>query len=199
MPKILSSEFPYLVGYYGYITLPGFVVGLLFHDYIKYRNNLSALIVFPGFLVFNQAINGLLKQLCKQPRPENQININEHDSTTNPNMGMPSGHAQGVTFAMTYLLLSQNNVYINSASFVMTVLTMSQRLVYRKHTPLQVLVGGSIGTLVGYGAHRVSKLLTIKPSYLAIFTAVALVPLSFYVDHHNIVERRFISLFKRDD
>ena len=80
MPKILSSEFPYLVGYYGYITLPGFVVGLLFHDYIKYRNNLSALIVFPGFLVFNQGINGLLKQICKQPRPENQISNDQQDA-----------------------------------------------------------------------------------------------------------------------
>ena len=199
MTKFLSIELPYLVGYYGYITMPSFVISMLFRDYMMYKANFPALIVFPGFLVFNQTVNGLLKQICRQPRPSNQLNITENDSKTNNKMGMPSGHAQSATFSMTYLYLSQNNVYINSAGFVMMMLTMAQRVVYRKHTPHQVLVGGSLGTIVGYGAFRVSKLLTIKPSLLALSTALALVPLSFYVDHYNVVERHFISLFKRNN
>ena len=199
MPKILSSELPYLVGYYGYITMPGFVIGILFRDFIKYGNNFPALVVFPGFLVFNQGINGLLKQICRQSRPDNQINIVENDSKTNNKMGMPSGHAQSVTFALTYLLYSQNNAYLNSIGIITSGLTIAQRLIYRKHTPLQVLVGSTLGTIIGYGAFKVSKLISVKPTVLTIITAVALVPLSFYVDHYNIVERHFISLLKRDD
>lgn len=199
MPTILSSEFPYLVGYYGYITMPVFVIGTLFYNFATTGAGFSNLLVFPGFVVFNQGLNGLLKHICHQPRPDNQINIVEHDSKTNQNMGMPSGHSQSVAFSMTYLFLSQTNFYVNAVGLVMSGLTLAQRLVYRKHTPTQVVVGTSLGGLVGYIAHISTKTLSLSPTFLSIITMSGLIPLSFYIDHYNILEKRFLSLFNRED
>ena len=203
MPTMLSSEIPYFIGYHGYISLPIFVLCVLFINFINNESsrNISKIVVFSCFIFFNQSINGLLKQICRQPRPKNPINICLNDSKTNPKMGMPSGHAQGVMHALTFLLLSQQDIYISAIGFVVAGLTLLQRYVYRKHTPMQILVGSILGIIIGFGGYYVSNIVKIETtsSPMILFLSFLMVIISFYVDHNNIVERHFISLLKRDD
>ena len=44
-------------------------------------------------------------------------------------MGMPSGHAQGVMHALIFLLLSQQDIYINAIGVVGAGLKLLQRYV----------------------------------------------------------------------
>lgn len=192
--KVLSKEFPFLVGYYGYITMPAYVSFILFADFIKNNSNLSQLLVFTSFVALNQGSNGLLKQIFQQPRPTNQINIVHHDSLTNPKLGMPSGHAQSVTFAFTYLYLYTRNPLILIVGAIMTILTLIQRILYRKHTPEQVAVGSILGILFGYITFIVSKMVHIDNNIINMALVIIILPISFYVDHYNLAEKKLLGI-----
>jgi len=191
---ILTREFPFLVGYYGYISMPAYVSFILFADFIINSSNLSQLLVFSSFVAINQGSNGMLKQLCKQPRPANQINIVHHDSLTNPKLGMPSGHAQSVMFALTFLYLYTKNPLVLTVGAIMTLLTLIQRIIYRKHTPLQVAVGSMLGILLGHIAFNVSKIVHIDNNILNMALIILIIPVSFYVDHYNLAEKTLLSI-----
>ena len=106
-------------------------------------------------------LNLILKGLFQQPRPSiDQKSFDlafKHgkrflfkDGMPYDMFGMPSGHSQSVFFstAFIYLSLKKNNIaYIYLA---ISLLTMLQRVVYNHHTVLQVIVGGLIGSAVGY-------------------------------------------------
>ena len=193
---VLSREFPFLVGYYGYITMPAYDCFVLLIHFITSGANLSSLLVFTSFVAINQGSNGLLKQVFQQPRPTNQINIVHHDSLTNPKLGMPSGHAQSVMFAFTFLYLYTKNPLILSVGATMTLLTLVQRISYRKHTPEQVAVGSILGILFGYVAFNVSKRVHIDNNLLNIALVLIILPVSFYVDHYNLAEKNELPFFK---
>ena len=195
--NVLLSETPFLIGYYGYITMPAFVFAVISSDIIFNKlNNFSSLLIFSSFIAINQATNGLIKQIIQQPRPENPVNIVKHDSTTNPNLGMPSGHAQSVTFATTYLYFYTKNPILLIISITTSLLTISQRLVYRKHTPLQVFVGGTLGILLGYIAHIASQNIRIPLNNTTLFLTTLLVPTLFYIDHYNLAEKKLLPFLK---
>jgi len=193
---ILSKELPFLVGYYGYITMPAYVCFILFADFIKNSSNLSQLLVFSSFVSINQGSNGMLKQICQQPRPANQINIVYHDSLTNPKLGMPSGHAQSVMFALTFLYLYTKNPVLLIVGAIMTLLTLIQRILYCKHTPLQVAVGSMLGILLGHIAFNVSNFVHIDNNILNIALIILIIPVSFYVDHYNLAEKKLLPFLK---
>ena len=191
---ILSKEFPFLLGYYGYITMPAYVCFILFADFLKNSTNLSQLLVFSSFVSINQGSNGMLKQICQQPRPANQINIVHHDSLTNQKLGMPSGHAQSVMFALTFLYLYTKNPLVLTVGVIITLLTLIQRIIYRKHTPLQVAVGIMLGILLGHIAFNVSKIVHIDNNILNMALIILIIPVSFYVDHYNLAEKTLLSI-----
>ena len=195
--KMLSSETPFLIGYYGYITMPVFVFALISGDIIINKlNNFSSLILFSSFIAINQGTNGLIKQICQQPRPENPINIVKHDATTNPCLGMPSGHAQSVMFATTYLYFYTKNPILLMVGVITSLLTITQRLVYRKHTPIQVFVGGTLGILLGYIAHIASNNIHIPINNMTIILITLLVPTLFYINHYNLAEKKLLPFLK---
>ena len=193
---ILSKEFPFLVGYYGYITMPAYVCFVLFADFLKNSTNLSQLLVFSSFVAINQGSNGMLKQICQQPRPANQINIVYHDSLTNSKLGMPSGHAQSVMFAFTFLYLYTKNPLVLTVGAIMTLLTLMQRILYCKHTPLQVAVGSMLGILLGHIGFNVSKIVHIDNNILNMALIILIIPVSFYVDHYNLAEKKLLPFLK---
>tara|TARA_B100001059_G_scaffold236678_1_gene288976 strand:- start:2223 stop:2840 length:618 start_codon:yes stop_codon:yes gene_type:complete len=194
----LTLETPFLIGYYGYITMPAFVFAIILNNVIMNDsfNNFTSLIIFSLFIAINQGTNGLLKQICQQSRPENPINIVKHDATTNPCLGMPSGHAQSVMFATTYLYFYTKNPLLLIISGITSSLTISQRLVYRKHTPLQLFVGGTLGIFFGYTAHIASKYLHIPMNtFNFVLLSLSLLGL-FYIDRHNLAEKKLLPFLK---
>jgi membrane-associated phospholipid phosphatase len=69
--------------------------------------------------------------------------------TIHRQFGMPSGHAQAVVSALTFIALYFKNTALTSVAVLQTGLTLWQRYTSRKHSLLQLAVGSAIGFLVG--------------------------------------------------
>ena len=63
--------------------------------------------------------------------------------------GMPSGHAQSVSYSLMYLYLVQGSGYMALLNIIILGLTLFQRWNYRKHTIIQLLVGTIVGLTIG--------------------------------------------------
>jgi membrane-associated phospholipid phosphatase len=112
--------------------------------------------------IFIDAIlNLILKGLFLQPRPSIDEKIFDlalrhgkrflfKDGIPYDIFGMPSGHSQSVLFSTVfiYLTLNKNNIFYTYIAIA--VLTMLQRIHYNYHTILQVCVGASVGSIIGY-------------------------------------------------
>ena len=200
MTKWLSPEFPYLIGYYGYLTMPAFVGISIISKYYFSKQGLLLTLSFSVFTLLNQMFNGALKRIVMQARPTNQINIVPHDANTHPRMGMPSGHAQSVAFSLMFLFRSVESTFLRVIGAIMTFLTVLQRITYRKHTKLQVLVGFTLGSLmgyVGYESHKWLKAtfeslkidLTDAKINMGFIGAFSLIGLCLLIDKLHLVEK----------
>tara|TARA_B000000557_G_scaffold264746_1_gene271441 strand:- start:57 stop:671 length:615 start_codon:yes stop_codon:yes gene_type:complete len=200
MTKWLSPEFPYLIGYYGYLTMPAFVGISIISKYYFSKQGLLLTLSFSVFTLLNQMFNGALKRIVMQARPTNQINIVPHDANTHPRMGMPSGHAQSVAFSLMFLFRSVESTFLRVIGAIMTFLTLLQRITYRKHTKLQVLVGFTLGSLmgyVGYESHKWLKAtfeslkidLTDAKINMGFIGAFSLIGLCLLIDKLHLVEK----------
>ena len=200
MTKWLSPEFPYLIGYYGYLTMPAFVGISIISNYYFSKQGLLLTISFSVFTFLDQMFNGALKRIIMQARPTNQINIVPHDANTHPRMGMPSGHAQSVAFSLIFLFRAVESTFLRVIGTIITFLTLLQRIIYRKHTKLQVLVGFTLGSLMGYVGYESHKWLkTILESLnieltdgkinMGFIGALSLLGLSLLIDKLHLVEK----------
>jgi len=101
--------------------------------------------------IISEMLNRTLKQIIKQPRPEGIDYCNSWDSFKDnkyfDSYGMPSGHAQNVATAATFLILYKKNPYITIYSVLQSFLTMYQRYAYKKHTAAQLGGGAYVGHL----------------------------------------------------
>lgn len=110
-----------------------------------------------GFLI-NTALNKMLKSTIREPRPKNPIFINKN-LELNKNeeaYGMPSGHAQSVSFSIMYLYYF-NNSYLFIISCSIGILTIYQRYNFRRHTLTQLFVGSLIGIIFANIVHNITK------------------------------------------
>ena len=113
---------------------------------------ISPELFFIACAILNETSNRVLKQIIKQPRPQGINYINYWDSFDNAKKhyyGMPSGHAQNVASAATFLILYTNNTYLAIYAIAQVLLTLYQRYYYRKHTIGQLCVGTILGTTTG--------------------------------------------------
>ena len=145
------------IGYYGPIILLISTIILLF-------NNKSFLyIYFLGFVIssiFNFIIKGIIKQ--KRPVKDVKSKIIKESRLGNEIYGMPSGHSQSVMFSTLFVLLALKNDLITFIYLIISGTTMWQRVYNYSHSPLQILIGGTIGSLFGYYAYKYSKKVTKK-------------------------------------
>lgn len=106
-------------------------------------------------------LNIILKGLFLQPRPS--IDKKEFDLALKHGkrflfkdgmpydiFGMPSGHSQSSLFSTVFIYLSLRKNNIGYTYLAISLLTMIQRVVYNHHSILQVCVGATIGSVVGY-------------------------------------------------
>ena len=97
-------------------------------------------------------------------------------------------------FALTFLYLYTKNPLVLTVGVIITLLTLIQRIIYRKHTPLQVAVGSMLGILLGHIAFNVSKIVHIDNNILNMALIILIIPVSFYVDHYNLAEKTLLSI-----
>jgi len=131
-------------------VLIGFVTLILF------RRDLHTITFFIG-LLFNEALNAVLKHIIKQPRPMSRDNMyNEY--------GMPSSHSQFMWFFSIYMFLfiwvrlqhitNTKTVWFcktigSFGCFVTALVVTFSRIYLLYHTVNQVIVGSLIGSLLG--------------------------------------------------
>ena len=102
----------------------------------------SYLLMFMLGAILNYELNNILKNWIKEPRPVNQIPYIYDNIMKGPQIyGMPSGHAQIISFTTTYLIVTKRHSYLLIFCFFVGMLTLIQRWKYRKHS-LQQLIGG---------------------------------------------------------
>jgi membrane-associated phospholipid phosphatase len=133
---------------------------LLAINSIELWNRKPYLIAFLGGFAVNTLVNQVLKNWIKQDRPKPIDN----------NYGMPSLHAQSVSYATAYLYFVKKSTVYLLAELVICFVTLYQRWKTHMHTPEQLAAGSLIGTLFGYVVYELTRrrLEDTGDSYLSI-------------------------------
>jgi len=99
----------------------------------------------------NELTNEYLKLWFKEPRPKNQIKFIDHDDLHGAHeYGMPSGHAQGISFAIVFIYALTSHIEWLYMTVPLWLLTCVQRWSLRRHTAKQIAVGSFVGGSLGY-------------------------------------------------
>jgi len=144
----ISKLFGY-IGYFGPIFL------IIYSIILLIKKSLLLQFYFIGLGV-NTLLNIILKILIKDPRPKDDIPLFEaelaHDKRriSFDRFGMPSGHAQTVGYSLGFILFSLKSHLVTNIYLIITLITLWQRYFYRNHSLPQLLVGLTIGLIMGY-------------------------------------------------
>jgi len=122
-----------------------------------------------GFLICylaNAFINKFLKGIFKQSRPANGKSLYAiEDYSGVEQYGMPSGHAQNVSFIITYMYLVKKRSVWLIIETVIACITMYQRLSSNRHTISQLSVGFVVGIIVGTMSYYMVKHIIVQQSF----------------------------------
>jgi membrane-associated phospholipid phosphatase len=106
-----------------------------------------------GYLVFftaNTLLNKLLKLTFREHRPTDYQIFADFEKTTGEEIfGMPSGHAQSVSFSIIFLYLLTNSMTLFLITTFIGSICIYQRWKYRRHTIKQLVIGTFIGAIFG--------------------------------------------------
>lgn len=127
---------------------------------IKFHNKYVLLYIICQF--FNVVLNFILKNLLKDPRPDNEEKFIDIQRLNIDKYGMPSGHAQTAWYNIGIIMLIDTPFYIKILSIIIACLTIYQRYIFNNHTILQLAVGTVIGLLVAFISHYSIKLYDCK-------------------------------------
>jgi len=141
----------FFIGYYGPIIV------LIINIYLM-RHRFFWLYIYLFFVVINTYINKALKILIKEPRPSNWKTFIEFEKLKDEEQyGMPSGHAQSISFSIFfYYLLFGITPYIYVMLSIL-LLALFQRWYNRNHTILQLIIGLVVGGLFAYIVYYISN------------------------------------------
>ena len=99
------------------------------------------IIVFTHLLI----VNGLEKQtiglIWKDNNNIYRPNRNECLLDSNDCLGMPSGHTELATFAALYVMYKYKNLFVYFAGVLFVLLIGIQRIISKRHSILQIIVG----------------------------------------------------------
>lgn len=138
---LTPTPFDY-IGYYGPVIL-------LVISIIIFIERTKTLITYILFFIVNILLNGVLKQLIREPRPNGNTLFNDSENTEGvEQFGMPSGHAQSVAYTATFLYLFTKSPDIFIGACFIGAITIYQRYKYKRHSIGQLLVGVTIGALI---------------------------------------------------
>lgn len=105
------------------------------------------LYVFFASSFINLYLNIFLKNVIREPRPENPVPFIE---PPNKSFGMPSTHSQTTFFSTAFLYLVKRDVFATIVSASLSIITIYQRVKYRRHTEKQVGAGLIVGCIFAW-------------------------------------------------
>ena len=117
---------------------------------------------FIGYIIFtviNKQLNEILKMIFKQSRPKGQIftNIDNEKFKGSQYYGMPSGHAQSISFSVMFVYLITYSQYIILFMTFIWGLTVYQRYKYKRHSIEQLVLGSFIGGLFAIISYNITE------------------------------------------
>jgi len=132
------------------------------------RNTLTYQIYYIVVVFLSLLLNFVLKLMVKQKRPsidektfelmvKNGKRYIEKNGQPYDIYGMPSGHSQSVILSTVFNYIVFQDIRMTCGFGVVSLITMSQRILDNHHTGFQVVVGGAIGGLLGYGGYSLAK------------------------------------------
>jgi membrane-associated phospholipid phosphatase len=158
----MTSYIPIIddIGFFGPMILFALTIIMLWGRF-KYIN------VYLIFILFNTVLNKILKNTIKSSRPgklnENTVYKTHENESGADKFGMPSGHAQSVSFSTLYVYLVTKSKNLLIVSSFISALTLIQRYRSKRHSMNQLLVGVIVGSCVAYTSYNLSTLfLTCK-------------------------------------
>jgi len=108
--------------------------------------------------IINNYLNEYLKICIKQPRPTNQLSYIDDKQIKGAQIyGMPSGHAQIVSFTTTFLYLTKGNRTLLLVCLFISALTLYQRWSFRRHSIEQLITGTIVGSSFSYVLFWITK------------------------------------------
>ncbi len=142
------------IGYFGPAIIFSFVV-------INIYKQQALMIAYVILAFMNMKLNHFIKNTIEESRPTGEKHVfPEADRKGARKFGMPSGHAQGVSFNSVFLMLAKPSFF--NTLFCVTVwgITLWQRWAYKNHTWSQLIAGSVVGSLVAFVSyHTVQSIL----------------------------------------
>jgi membrane-associated phospholipid phosphatase len=135
----------------GYLS--GRITFIIIVSYFLYYQKFFWIFPYVFLYVINTGIIIWLQKIWKDPRPTNGIQFMDDEFHNKDAYGMPSGHTQTIFFSLVFFYMITRSIYWLIIMCFIAGCTISQRLIYRKHTILQIIVGGILGSLYGYYAY----------------------------------------------
>lgn len=133
---------------------------LFFYSVYLLWNKINLLYYYVFGFFLNTILCIVLKGIIKEPRPsedpklfnialKHSIRFKFINGYPHYIFGMPSGHAQSVFFSTIFIYLALKNIKISILYLLVALLTMYQRVLFNRHTVLQVFAGAIVGVLFG--------------------------------------------------
>jgi len=148
MEEIIQKLYSDPLMFIGYFS-PS-IVFVIIIVYFLYYQKFFWLCVYVFLYIINYFSIKILQKLWKSPRPINGEQFMKNEFHNSEAYGMPSGHTQTILFSLVFFFMITRSIYWLILMLFIAVCTISQRLIYRKHTLLQIIIGGLIGSLYGY-------------------------------------------------
>jgi membrane-associated phospholipid phosphatase len=142
--KFLSEPIMF-IGYYS-----SRIAFIIIFTYFLYYQKFFWLWIYVLLYTINYFIVRILQKSLRDPRPRDGKQFMKDEFHNSEAYGMPSGHTQTILFSLVYFFMVTRSVPWLIMMCFIAVCTISQRLIYRKHTILQIIVGGILGSAYGY-------------------------------------------------
>jgi membrane-associated phospholipid phosphatase len=156
MREILDENIKSIIYIFG---KKGPIILFIYSIYLLWNKSNLLYYYISGFFL-NTILSLVLKGIIKEPRPSEDpklfnialkhsirfkfVNGYPHDI-----FGMPSGHAQSAFFSTIFIYLALKNIKISILYLIVALLIMYQRVLFNRHTVLQVFAGAIVGVLFG--------------------------------------------------
>ncbi len=146
MDWVLALRNPYLTNFFQYVTWLGYSDFLfLFIPFCYWFCDRKIYNALPQFVFISALINSYAKSFFKDPRPDNNLNIDPWLDTIDPSYGFPSGHAQLAVVIWGFIFLKSNNTYIKITALSLLISISASRIYLGVHDVTDVIGGLILG------------------------------------------------------
>ncbi|WP_312644946.1 phosphatase PAP2 family protein [Hydrogenoanaerobacterium sp.] len=129
-------------------------------------------------LLFSLNINGLIKNVCKLPRPIGEEGVRTLRPETATGHSFPSGHTQTAATLYGSLAWRMRRTWVTVSALLLTLLIAVSRLYLGVHWPKDVLVALLLGVVISFGGYLLfSNINEQGRERTYLFTAAAFLPL----------------------